>query len=457
MKAPIFSLVVTAVSAALLIGCGSADWESDAAYPQAPPPAVGYTPPPPVAATQPAFTPPPPAEPPPGLQQPGGDVAVDGESAPAEAGYGADDQYAETDPSALTDFRTALDPYGSWVDDPTYGTVWVPSSSVVGSDFTPYATAGHWTYDDDYTWVSDYDWGWAPFHYGRWAYASPYGWEWVPGRRYAGAWVSWRYGWGDWPYVGWAPLGPTWGWRGGRAFGLGYPGAAPYSFCASRDLFAPRVSPVLAQGSQIGNIGAHTRPWVGATPTVNGRVAATPRVNGPPPQILNIPASSIAHGATADRGVVQARAFAHAGTATAMGGHAPAVMASRASGVGSSAMGRSPTYGPSVSSHFGGKLGYGFRGSASNAPPSYSGSYGHPYFGGGAASHVSYGGYGGGYGGGGFHGGGGYYGAPGGIHPGVQPGQGGGRKSSSSSSGGSGYHGGGFRGGGGGRGGGGHR
>ena len=40
--------------------------------------------------------------------------------------------------------------------------------TVVGADFTPYVSAGHWTYDDDYVWVSDYDWGWLAFHFGRW-------------------------------------------------------------------------------------------------------------------------------------------------------------------------------------------------------------------------------------------------------------------------------------------------
>ena len=43
------------------------------------------------------------------------------------------DTYADTDPSALTDFRSTLDPYGSWVDDPTYGTLWVQVAVEVGA------------------------------------------------------------------------------------------------------------------------------------------------------------------------------------------------------------------------------------------------------------------------------------------------------------------------------------
>ena len=147
-------------------------------------------------------------------------------------------------PSALSDFRSTLEPYGTWTDDPSYGTVWVPSPSVVGPDFTPYVSAGHWAYDSDYAWVSDYDWGWAPFHYGRWVYGPGMGWEWIPGRTYAGAWVSWRYGVDDWAYVGWAPLAPTWCWRGGVAVGIGFvpgrrmPSSAPASSSRRRSAVA---------------------------------------------------------------------------------------------------------------------------------------------------------------------------------------------------------------------------
>src|SRR5260221_1504162 len=52
------------------------------------------------------------------------------------------DDSADMDPAALSDFREPLVPYGTWVDDPTYGTVWVPSAEVVGPDFVPYFTAG---------------------------------------------------------------------------------------------------------------------------------------------------------------------------------------------------------------------------------------------------------------------------------------------------------------------------
>jgi hypothetical protein len=134
------------------------------------------------------------------------------------------DEYADTDPSALTEFRTTLDGHGAWVDDPTYGTVWVPAASEVGTDFQPYVTAGHWTYAEDtsWVWVSDYDWGWAPFHYGRWVYLPGNGWSWIPGRRYAGAWVVWRTGPVDYGYIGWAPAPPSWYWYRGAAVGWSF-------------------------------------------------------------------------------------------------------------------------------------------------------------------------------------------------------------------------------------------
>ena len=64
-----------------------------------------------------------------------------------------------------------------------------------------------------WTWLSDYDWGWAPFHYGRWDYDNYYGWYWVPDNIWGPAWVIWRRAPG---YYGWAPMGP------GMNIGPGY-------------------------------------------------------------------------------------------------------------------------------------------------------------------------------------------------------------------------------------------
>src|SRR5262245_54374053 len=66
-------------------------------------------------------------------------------------------------------FYQTLSPYGDWVYVSHFGRVWRPYRAIVGVDFRPYLTDGHWVYTD-YGWSfeSDYDWGWAPFHYGRW-------------------------------------------------------------------------------------------------------------------------------------------------------------------------------------------------------------------------------------------------------------------------------------------------
>jgi hypothetical protein len=469
LPARIVALLVVVAAAPVLAGCGEDEYTREpAAFPANPPVGTDTTPRELMGAA--AASPPPAYVAPqvgvqaaPGQQiAPPGEVVLD-DSAGAENGYGPQDQYADTDPSALTDFRSTLDPYGSWTDDPTYGTVWVPSQDVVGSDFTPYVSAGHWTYDDDYTWVSDYDWGWAPFHYGRWVYASPYGWGWIPGRAYAGAWVSWRYGYGDYGYVGWGPMAPTWGWRGGIAVGLGFVPRVPYGFVGCGDLFQTGLRSRMVGGSQVGMIASHTRPYVGASPSVNGRIAARPSVGGPPPSMLGIPSNGIAHGGATNRGVMQARAFSHAGTATAMGGRAPSVSASR----GVASMGRVYGGAGAEPSHFGGRLlGSGFSGSSRNLGPGYgyrgSSMGARPYYGAAPSSRGSYGG--GAYGGGAYRGGGyGGYGGAYGAHPGVAP-QSGGHHYESEGSGSGGYHsggggfrGGGSRGGGGGRGGGGRR
>lgn len=100
-------------------------------------------------------------------------------------------------------FYDALSPYGQWINNPEYGYVWMPS---VAPDFTPYGSNGHWVYTDQgWTWDSDYPWGWAAFHYGRWFFEDGYGWMWMPGNEWAPAWVSWRR---SPDYYGWAPLGP---------------------------------------------------------------------------------------------------------------------------------------------------------------------------------------------------------------------------------------------------------
>jgi hypothetical protein len=101
-------------------------------------------------------------------------------------------------------FRAELADYGDWVYSDRWGMVWLPD---VGRDFHPYYTAGRWvpTREYGYVWVSDYEWGDIPFHYGRWV-NDPYdGWMWVPGYMWSPGWVVWR---GNPRYMGWMPLPP---------------------------------------------------------------------------------------------------------------------------------------------------------------------------------------------------------------------------------------------------------
>ncbi|MES2281878.1 MAG: DUF6600 domain-containing protein [Pseudomonadota bacterium] len=118
-----------------------------------------------------------------------------------------------------------LDNYGDWSQDPSYGPVWLPRA--VPANWAPYR-AGHWSWIAPWgwTWVDDAPWGFAPFHYGRWAQIGPR-WAWVPGRLqprpvYAPALVAFVGGNGggaNWsislgsggpprPAVGWFPLAP---------------------------------------------------------------------------------------------------------------------------------------------------------------------------------------------------------------------------------------------------------
>ena len=96
---------------------------------------------------------------------------------------------------------------GNWIEAADYGYGWQPDLAVNDPNWRPYAD-GYWAYTDDgWTWISYEDFGWATYHYGRWARLADYGWVWFPGSDldWGPAWVSWRTG-GD--YVGWAPLPP---------------------------------------------------------------------------------------------------------------------------------------------------------------------------------------------------------------------------------------------------------
>ena len=112
---------------------------------------------------------------------------------------------SDTESGSYATFYRKLDPYGDWMETNDYGYVFQPRQAAQSRDWRPY-TNGHWVYTDaGWTWISDEQFGWATYHYGRWIRLRSVGWVWVPGDEWAPAWVSWRKG-ND--YVGWAPLPP---------------------------------------------------------------------------------------------------------------------------------------------------------------------------------------------------------------------------------------------------------
>jgi hypothetical protein len=113
-----------------------------------------------------------------------------------------------------------LDDNGQWSYAGSYGPVWYPTSVAVG--WAPYRF-GHWVWVAPWgwTWVDDARWGFAPFHYGRWAQVGGR-WGWIPGPAavhpvYAPALVAFVGGgrgfqlsasFGGGAGVAWFPLGP---------------------------------------------------------------------------------------------------------------------------------------------------------------------------------------------------------------------------------------------------------
>ncbi|MBI5537812.1 MAG: hypothetical protein HY898_34120 [Deltaproteobacteria bacterium] len=202
--------------------------------------------------------------------------------------------YQDTDPSALTEFKSELDPYGVWINDPTYGMVWMPNASVVGADFAPYSTGGQWalTADGDWIWESTYPFGWVTFHYGRWVWLPGQGWAWIAGRRYAHAWVTWRTGYDGYSYIGWAPMPPWYYWSGGVAVGLWVVPPAPYMFCHSHYVFGPDMHSHMVTGAGVREAAQRTRPYTPANPSMgsgNGGHRFASPTRGPSLAQANIP------------------------------------------------------------------------------------------------------------------------------------------------------------------------
>jgi probable HAF family extracellular repeat protein len=116
---------------------------------------------------------------------------------------GQEQDVSESNEESYDVFYTGLSSEeGSWVEAGNYGYCFRPR---VSADWRPYRD-GHWVWTDrGWYWNSNERFGWATYHYGRWANVDGTGWCWVPGNQWAPAWVSWRQG---NEHVGWAPLPP---------------------------------------------------------------------------------------------------------------------------------------------------------------------------------------------------------------------------------------------------------
>jgi len=130
----------------------------------------------------------------------------------------------EDPPVTGAELEAALSPDGDFEEVQPWGRVWTPSSESVGEDFVPYLSNGRWIFGAyGWTFDSNYPWGWAAFHFGRWVYLADRGWVWTAGGGTGGsragaqgaqaqiwgpAWVAWRSGDG---FAGWVPLPPAGG------------------------------------------------------------------------------------------------------------------------------------------------------------------------------------------------------------------------------------------------------
>ena len=115
--------------------------------------------------------------------------------------YRSGSQSAQYLPAELRHYGGAFDRDGAWEYEQGYGYVWFPT---VVADWRPYYYGG-WSFYGSFgwTWVGGGRWTWPTHHYGRWGLHGSR-WFWVPGRRWAPAWVSWASAPG---YLGWCPLG----------------------------------------------------------------------------------------------------------------------------------------------------------------------------------------------------------------------------------------------------------
>ena len=189
-----------------------------------------------------------------------------------------------------------LDAHGQWQQDATHGPVWYPQGTA--ANWAPYRHGRwEWIAPWGWTWIDDSSWGFAPFHYGRWAMIGSR-WAWVPGRIglrpvYAPALVAfigggsggvnWNISIGSGrPGVAWFPLGP------GESWQPGYRASPVYISNVNRNMTLTNASyvhqrrpealtAILAEDFHRG------RPVRGSWLRVAGNVLTSAQVVPPPP------------------------------------------------------------------------------------------------------------------------------------------------------------------------------
>lgn len=127
---------------------------------------------------------------------------------PLAAGRAAHAQGAIGVATSITvqQFMEDLSNYGTWTSDPHWGWVWQPRGVLPG--WRPYAQ-GQWLVAEGFGmyWQSYEPFGWAVYHYGRWAWwGNSRGWVWIPDKTWGPGYVNWAYGEG---YVAWTPMPPS--------------------------------------------------------------------------------------------------------------------------------------------------------------------------------------------------------------------------------------------------------
>jgi len=187
---------------------------------------------------------------------------------------GADtyDTDAPGDPVESVDvFYDQLSPYGTWVDEPDVGRVYVPESA----DYVPYQN-GHWQYTNlGFVWVSSEPHAWATSHYGRWAYSNHYSrWYWLPDTTWGPSWVEWRQ---TGSHFGWAPLAPEVVVRAGW-----HPPVESWHYCGAEHVLDVNVGRYYEPRERVIEIHREARPLehystVGKVRVVVGPPAATLR------------------------------------------------------------------------------------------------------------------------------------------------------------------------------------